>query len=87
LHPGADAESRRSAHQGQHAGHSDFGVQFALEVTEPLKRLVERGDLKNDMAVTLVPAGVARAPNERFAFDARANPRIESIVLTITKDE
>jgi tyrosinase len=79
---GADAESRHS-----HGQHSDFGLPFALDVTEPLKRLVERGDLKNEITVTLVPAGVAKSPGERFAFDAKANPRIDAAVLKIEKDE
>jgi Common central domain of tyrosinase/Polyphenol oxidase middle domain/TAT (twin-arginine translocation) pathway signal sequence len=83
---GADAESRRSA-KGGHAGHTDFGQQTSLDVTEPLKRLVERGDIKNELLVTLVPMGGAKSPNDRFVFDAKANPRIESIVLTIEKDE
>lgn len=83
---GADAESRRTA-RGEHAGHADFGLQVTLDVTERLKRLVERGDLKNEMTVTLVPMGVAKSPNERFAFDAKANPRIDTILLTIEKDE
>jgi hypothetical protein len=83
---GADAESRRTA-KGQHAGHDDSGMQFTLDVTEPLKRLVERGEIKNDVNVTLVPAGVAKSPNDRFVFDAKANPRIDAIVLKIEKDE
>lgn len=83
---GADAESRRTA-KGQHAGHDDSGAQFALDVTEPLKRIVGRGEIKNDMNVTLVPAGVGKSPNDRFIFDAKANPRIEAIVLKIEKDE
>ena len=83
---GADAESRRSA-QGAHAGHGDFGQQVTLDVTEPLKRLVERGDLKSEMTVTLVPMGVAKSPNERFVFDAKANPQIGAILLTIEKEE
>jgi hypothetical protein len=82
---GADAESRRSA-KGSHAGHTDFGQQVSIDVSERLKRLVERGDVKNELTVTLVPAGVAKSPNERFAFDAKANPRIDAVVLTIEKD-
>jgi hypothetical protein len=62
-------------------------MQFTLDVTEPLKRLVERGEIKNDVNVTLVPAGVAKSPNDRFVFDAKANPRIDAIVLKIEKDE
>ena len=83
---GTDAESRRSA-RGGHAGHGDFGTPITLDVTEPLKRLVERGDLKNEMTVTLVPMGVSKSPNERFSFDAKANPRIDAILLKIEKDE
>ena len=56
-------------------------------MTEPLKRIVGRGEIKNDMNVTLVPAGVGKSPNDRFIFDAKANPRIEAIVLKIEKDE
>jgi hypothetical protein len=83
---GTDAESRRSA-RGGHAGHGDFGMPITLDVTEPLKRLIERGDLKNEMTVTLVPMGVSKSPNERFSFDAKANPRIDAILLKIEKDE
>ena len=83
---GADPESRHSA-RGGHAGHGDFGQQVTLDVTEPLKRLVERGDIKNELSVTLVPMGVAKSPNERFVFDAKANPRIDAIVLTIEQEE
>lgn len=56
-------------------------------MTEPLKRLVERGDIKNELSVTLVPMGVAKSPNERIVFDAKANPRIDAIVLTIEQEE
>jgi tyrosinase len=83
---GTDAESRRSA-RGGHAGHGDFGSPITLDVTEHLKRLVERGDLKNEMTVTLVPQGVSKSPNERFTFDANANPRIDAILLKLEKDE
>jgi hypothetical protein len=83
---GTDAESRRSA-RGGHAGHGDFGTPITLDVTEPLKRLVERGDLKNEVTITLVPMGVSKSPNERFSFDAKANPRIDAILLKIEKDE
>ncbi|MFG3598309.1 hypothetical protein [Bradyrhizobium sp. RDI18] len=83
---GTDEESRRSA-RGGHAGHGDFGTSITLDVTEPLKRLVERRDLKNEMTVTLVPMGVSKSPNERFSFDAKANPRIDAILLKIEKDE
>jgi len=31
--------------------------------------------------------GVTRSPNERFVFDARANPRIGTILLTVEKDQ
>jgi len=48
--------------------------------------LVERGALKDQISVTLVPMGVS-PPNERFTFDARANPRIDAILLTIEKGE
>jgi tyrosinase len=83
---GTDAESRRSA-RGGHPGHGDFGTPITLDVTDPLKRLVERGDVKNELPVTLVPMGVGRSPNERFTFDAKANPVIGSVVLTVEKDE
>jgi Common central domain of tyrosinase/Polyphenol oxidase middle domain len=83
---GADADSRRSA-KGAHAGHADFGQQVTIDVTEPLKRLVERGGVKNEMPVTLVPMGASKSPNERFIFDAKANPQIATILLTIEKDE
>jgi hypothetical protein len=82
---GADAESRRAA-KGSHAGHTDFGQQVSLDVTDKLKRLVERGDIKNELSLTLVPQGVAKSPNERFVFDAKANPRIDAVVLTIEKE-
>jgi hypothetical protein len=52
-----------------------------------LKRLVERGDLKNEMTITLVPMGGAKSHNERFVFDAKANPQIGAILLTVEKDE
>jgi hypothetical protein len=78
---GTDAESRRSA-RGAHAGHGDI----TLDVTEPLMRLVERGDLKYELTVTLVPMGVSKSPNERFSFDAKANPHIDAILLKIEKD-
>jgi len=32
-----------------------------------------------------VPQGVAKSPNERFVFDAKANPRIDAVVLTVEK--
>ena len=70
-----------------HAGHGDFGIQASLDVGEALKRLVERGDVKNELSVTLVPTGVGKSPNERFSFDPRANPRIATILLTVEKDE
>jgi hypothetical protein len=84
---GADAESRRSM-KSRHAGHGDFGMQVTLDVTDALKRMVERGDVgRGEMSVTLVPVGMGRSPNDRFTFDAKASPRIESILLTIEKDE
>ena len=83
---GTDEESRRSA-RGGHAGHGGTGTSFTLDVTEPLKRLVERGDLKSELTVTLVPMGVSKSPNERFRFDAKANPHIDAILLKIEKDE
>jgi hypothetical protein len=30
---------------------------------------------------------VTKSPNERFTFDARANPQIGTILLTIEKDQ
>jgi hypothetical protein len=83
---GADAQSRHSA-RGDQSGHGDFGQQVTLDVTDSLKRLVERGGIKEGMNVTLVPMGVSKSPGERFVFDARANPRIESIILSIEKEE
>ena len=59
-------------------------MPITLDVTEPLKRLIERGDLKNEMTVTLVPMGVSKSP-ERFSFDAKANPRIDAILLKIER--
>ncbi len=79
---GAGPRPRR----GGHEGHADFGLQITLDVTEALTRLVERGALKDQISVTLVPMGVS-PPNERFTFDARANPRIDAILLTIEKGE
>ena len=83
---GTDAESRRSA-RGVHAGHAEFGQQVALDVTDELKRLIERRDVKNEMSVTLVPMGVVKPPNDRFTFDPRANPRIDAIILRVEKEE
>jgi hypothetical protein len=83
---GADAKSRQSG-RDTHAGHSDVASEVSLDISDAVKRLVERGDLKNEMQVTLVPAGAAKSPNERFTFDARANPQIGSILLTIEKDQ
>jgi hypothetical protein len=82
---GTDAESRHSARGGQ-AGHGDLGTPITLDITEPLKRLIDRGDLKNEMTVTLVPMGVSKSMNERFRFDAKANPRIDAVLLQIEKD-
>ena len=88
---GADAESRRSmsgAQQSRHAGHGDFGIQVNLNVTDALKRLVERSDVgRDELSVTLVPVGMGKSPNDRFTFDAKASARIESILLTIEKDK
>ena len=61
---GADAELRHAA-RGSHAGHSDFGRQVSIDVTDTLKRLVERGDVKGDLTVTLVPTGVTRPRTSR----------------------
>jgi tyrosinase len=83
---GADSRSRQ-LHRGAHDGHGDAGEQVTFDLTESLKRLVERGDLKNEVTVTLVPMGAPKSPNERFSFDPRANPRIDTILLKIEKDE
>jgi hypothetical protein len=83
---GLDAQSRQTA-RGGHSGHGDFGAPITLDVTEPLKRLIERGDAKGELSVTLVPAGVAKSQHERFAFDPKADPRIDAILLSVEKDE
>jgi polyhydroxyalkanoate synthesis regulator phasin len=83
---GADAKSRQTV-RSTHTGHADSDQQVTLEVTDVLKQLVERGDLKNEMAITLVPAGVAKSRNERFAFDPKSSPRIGAVVLKVEKDE
>jgi tyrosinase len=82
---GTDARSRQA--RRAHATHGDGGGEVALDVTSTLQRLVERGDVKNEVTVTLVPAGVTKSPNERFTFDAKASPLIGAVLLTIVKDE
>ena len=62
-------------------------MPITLDVTNSLKRLVERGDLKNEMTMTLVPMGVSASPNERLASMRKANPRIDAILLKIETDE
>jgi len=84
---GASAESRRAMH-GTPAGHADAEMTVHRDVTDTLKRLVERGEIsRNELSVTLVPVGVRPAPDRPFTLDARANPRIETIVLTIERNE
>jgi hypothetical protein len=83
---GADAKSRQSG-RDTHAGHSDVAGEVSLDITDPLRRLVERGDIKTELPITLVPAGAPKSPNERFTFDARANPQIGTILLTIEKNQ
>jgi hypothetical protein len=83
---GSDDHSRHGMRSG-HVGHGEFGEQVILDVSEPLRRLVELGDIKNELQVTLVPAGVPKSPNERFTFSPRANPQIGAVILKIEKDE
>jgi tyrosinase len=83
---GADAESRRSmAARGQeHDGH---GLTREIDVTETLRKLFGGRQIREDeLSVVLVPAGMAPEGRE-FRLSPKAEPMIDSITLSIVKEE
>jgi len=72
---GADEQSRRSM-KSAHAGHADQGMTVALEASDELKRLVDRGDVQNgELTITLVPQGCQDSRESRCGSMRRRRRR------------
>jgi hypothetical protein len=82
---GADAASRGSM-RGALAGHHGGGLTLEFDVTDLVKRVVAWGRVgREGLKVTLKPAGVPEEPGARFVFDAKGQPRIDSVSLVLRR--